>query len=41
MTAKIATALHYAHHVLPEALALRRAVTAGSATVMSLDPALF
>jgi len=41
MTAKIATAHFYAHHVLPEALALRRIVTEGSNTVMSLDSALF
>jgi alkylation response protein AidB-like acyl-CoA dehydrogenase len=41
MTAKIATALHYMQHVLPEALALRRTVTAGSATVMSLSSELF
>lgn len=41
MSAKIATALHYAHHVLPGALALRRTVTAGSPTVMSLSSELF
>ena len=40
-TAKLATAHHYALHVLPEALALSRTVTEGSKTVMSLDPALF
>jgi alkylation response protein AidB-like acyl-CoA dehydrogenase len=41
MTAKIATALFYAHHVLPEALTLRRTVTEGSVNVMSLSPELF
>ena len=40
-TAKLATAHHYALHVLPEALALARTVTEGSKTVMSLDAALF
>ncbi len=40
-TAKLATAQHYAVHVLPEALTLARTVTDGSKTVMSLDPALF
>ena len=40
-TAKLATAQHYALHVLPEALTLARTVTEGSKTVMSLDPALF
>ena len=40
-TAKLATAQHYAVHVLPEALALARTVTDGAKTVMSLDPALF
>jgi alkylation response protein AidB-like acyl-CoA dehydrogenase len=40
-TAKLATAQHYALHVLPEALALARTVTEGSRTVMSLDSALF
>jgi hypothetical protein len=40
-TAKLATAHHYALHVLPEALALSRTVTEGSKTVMALDPALF
>jgi hypothetical protein len=39
--AKLATAQHYAVHVLPEALALARTVTDGSKTVMSLDSALF
>jgi len=41
MTAKIATARHYMAHVLPEALALARTVTEGSATVMSLASDLF
>jgi len=40
-TAKLATAQHYALHVLPEALALARTVTEGSKTVMTLDSALF
>jgi alkylation response protein AidB-like acyl-CoA dehydrogenase len=40
-TAKLATAQHYALHVLPEALALARTVTEGSKTVMALDSALF
>ena len=40
-TAKLATAHHYALHVLPEALALSRTVTEGSKTVMALDSALF
>ena len=40
-TAKLATAQHYALHVLPEALALARIVTEGAKTVMSLDSALF
>jgi len=39
-TAKLATAHHYAHHVLPEALALARTVTHGSKTVMALASAL-
>ena len=39
--AKLATAQHYALHVLPEALALARTVTDGSKTVMSLESALF
>jgi alkylation response protein AidB-like acyl-CoA dehydrogenase len=40
-TAKLATAQHYALHVLPEALALARTVTEGSKTVMTLESALF
>lgn len=39
--AKMATAHHYAFHVLPEALALARTVTRGSKTVMALESALF
>ena len=40
-TAKLATAQHYALHVLPEALSYARTVTEGSKTVMSLESALF
>jgi len=40
LTAKLATAHHYALHVLPEALALARIVTQGSHTVMALPGAL-
>jgi hypothetical protein len=35
-TAKLATAHHYAQHVLPEALALGRSVVQGADTVMAL-----
>jgi alkylation response protein AidB-like acyl-CoA dehydrogenase len=40
LSAKLATAHHYALHVLPEALALARTVTQGSYTVMALPGAL-
>ena len=40
LTAKLATARHYAHHVLPEALALARTVTQGARTVMTLPAEL-
>jgi alkylation response protein AidB-like acyl-CoA dehydrogenase len=40
MTAKLATAHHYAGHVLPEALAYARTVVKGSRTVMALPSTL-
>jgi len=40
LTAKIATAHHYAGHVMPDALAYARIVTKGSRTVMSVPSSL-
>jgi hypothetical protein len=39
--AKIATARFYADHILPEAGAYRHEVTAGAASTLALDEALF
>jgi hypothetical protein len=40
-TAKVATARFYADHILPEAQAYRHEVTAGAASTLAFDEALF
>jgi acyl-CoA dehydrogenase len=41
LDAKLATARFYLEHLLPQAGALSRTVTAGAASTLALDPAAF